>query len=97
MPSAGWWEALWPDPSSVLASLGLAPGMTVVDLCSGDGWFTANIAKVAGHVVAIDIDVALLDVNLACQLVYPVAERLRKRGVPVIFLTGYGNVGIDQR
>ena len=44
-----------------------------------------------------DIDVALLDVNLAGQLVYPVAERLRKRGVPVIFLTGYGNVGIDQR
>ena len=63
MPSAGWWEALWPDPSSVLASLGLAPGMTVVDLCSGDGWFTANIAKVAGHVVAIDIDVALLQVS----------------------------------
>ena len=36
--------------------------MEVVDLCSGDGWFTLQIAKVARHVVAIDIDPALLEV-----------------------------------
>jgi predicted methyltransferase len=24
----------------VLATVGLAPGMDAVDLCSGDGWFT---------------------------------------------------------
>jgi len=61
MPTAGWWEALWPDPAKVLASIGLKPNMEVVDLCSGDGWFTLQIAKVAHHVVAIDIDRALLD------------------------------------
>ena len=47
MPTAGWWEALWPDPAGVLAAVGLRPGMNVIDLCSGDGWFTLQIAKVA--------------------------------------------------
>ena len=62
MPTAGWWEALWPDPAGVLASIGLKPGMEVIDLCSGDGWFTLQIAKVARHVAAIDIDPTLLEV-----------------------------------
>jgi len=62
MPTAGWWEALWPDPAGVLAAVGLKPGMDAVDLCSGDGWFTMPIAKVARHVVAIDIDRGLLEV-----------------------------------
>lgn len=62
MPTAGWWEALWPDPAKVLVSVGLKPGMEVVDVCSGDGWFTLQIAKVARHVLAIDIDSALLEV-----------------------------------
>jgi SAM-dependent methyltransferase len=62
MPIAGWWEALWPNPAGVLASVGLRPGMDVIDLCSGDGWFTLYIAKLARHVAAIDIDVNLLEV-----------------------------------
>jgi protein-L-isoaspartate O-methyltransferase len=62
MPTAGWWEALWPDPAGVLAAVGIKPGMEVVDLCSGDGWFTLQIAKIARHVTAIDIDPNLLDV-----------------------------------
>jgi tRNA A58 N-methylase Trm61 len=62
MPTAGWWEALWPDPAGVLASIGLKPGMAVIDLCSGDGWFTLQIAKVARLVAAIDIDPTLLEV-----------------------------------
>jgi SAM-dependent methyltransferase len=62
MPTAGWWEALWPDPSGVLAAVGLRPGMDVTDLCSGDGWFTLQIAKVARHLSAMDIDSNLLEV-----------------------------------
>jgi protein-L-isoaspartate O-methyltransferase len=62
MPTLGWWEALWPDPAGVLASVGLKQDMDVIDLCSGDGWFTLQIAKVARKVVAIDIDPALLEV-----------------------------------
>jgi len=62
MPDPGWWEALWPDPVGVLATVGLKPGMEVIDLCSGDGWFTLQIAKLARHVIAIDIDRNLLEV-----------------------------------
>ena len=61
MPTAGWWEALWPDPAAVLVKVGLKSDMDVIDLCSGDGWFTLQIAKLARHVVAIDIDPALLE------------------------------------
>lgn len=62
MPTAGWWEALWSDPAKVLNQVGIRAGMTVIDLCSGDGWFTLQIAKVARRIVAVDIDAKLLDV-----------------------------------
>jgi SAM-dependent methyltransferase len=61
MPTAGWWEALFPDPAGIAVALGVAPGMTVVDLCSGDGWFTLPMARIAAHVFAVDIDAAMLD------------------------------------
>lgn len=37
---------------------------------------------------------ALLDLNVAGEPVYPVAEVLAGRGVPFVFLTGYGNAGL---
>jgi len=72
MPDAGWWEALWPDPARVLAAVGLTPGMDVIDLCSGDGWFTFQIVQIAQHVTAIDIDPALIEAS---------RTRLAERGV----------------
>ncbi len=63
MPTAGWWEALWPDPAKVLQAVGLMSGTDVIDLCSGDGWFTLQIAKIARHAVAIDLDPKLLEVT----------------------------------
>jgi CheY-like chemotaxis protein len=41
-----------------------------------------------------DIDAALLDVNLAGQPVFAVADALREKGVPAIFSTGYGDAGL---
>ncbi|HEY6995711.1 MAG TPA: class I SAM-dependent methyltransferase [Xanthobacteraceae bacterium] len=61
MPTAGWWEALWPDPGKIVTAVGVSAAMTVVDLCSGDGWFTLQIAKRARRVIAVDIDRRLLD------------------------------------
>jgi SAM-dependent methyltransferase len=60
MPDSGWWEALWPDPAKVLRDVGVASGMDVIDLCSGDGWFTLPLSKLARTVISIDIDGALL-------------------------------------
>jgi ubiquinone/menaquinone biosynthesis C-methylase UbiE len=60
MPDAGWWEALWPDPAKVLIEAGVAPGMSVVDLCAGDGWFAWAMCGIARSVLAIDIDTEML-------------------------------------
>jgi SAM-dependent methyltransferase len=62
MPTAGWWEALWPDPAGVLKAVGAKPGVKAVDLCCGDGWFTLPLSKIAQEVTAIDIDPQMLDV-----------------------------------
>ena len=35
------------------------------------------------------IHLAVLDINLQGEMVYPVAEMLRERGVPFVFATGY--------
>lgn len=36
------------------------------------------------------IDVAMLDMNIAGQSIYPVAEELAQRDIPFIFVSGYG-------
>ena len=40
------------------------------------------------------VDAALLDVNLAGENTVPVAEELRRRGIPFAFATGYGAAGL---
>jgi CheY-like chemotaxis protein len=39
-------------------------------------------------------DLAFLDVNLNGEQVYPVAEALAARGIPFVFVTGYGRAGL---
>ena len=41
-------------------------------------------------------DVAMLDVNLAGQASFPIADLLRERGIPYLFATGYGIQGIAE-
>ena len=62
MPTAGWWETLWPNPARVLETVGLKPNMDAVDLCGDDVSFTSEMAKISRRVVAIDIDRNMLDV-----------------------------------
>jgi DNA-binding response OmpR family regulator len=40
------------------------------------------------------LDGALLDVNLAGERCFPIADALAARGIPFAFLTGYGDAGI---
>jgi ubiquinone/menaquinone biosynthesis C-methylase UbiE len=66
MPDADWWHALFANPAHVLSVAGLIPGVSAVDLCAGDGWFTLPMARIASHVVAVDIDPVLLDRARLC-------------------------------
>ncbi len=66
MPDRDWWLALWPDPDAIIAALGIDAGTAVVDLCCGDGYFTAAIARrvandsATGSVIGVDLDPDLL-------------------------------------
>jgi len=40
------------------------------------------------------VDIAVLDINLAGEMVFPVAEALSGRGVPFLLLSGYGDAGV---
>ncbi|MEA2903646.1 MAG: hypothetical protein QOI12_1033 [Alphaproteobacteria bacterium] len=44
-----------------------------------------------------DFHAAVLDVNLNGETVYPVAEVVSARGVPFVFVTGYGAEAVDSR
>lgn len=62
MPDRDWWQELWPDPEATLRKLGVNESLTVVDLCSGDGYFTAPLAKIVeGKLYAIDLDPNMLE------------------------------------
>jgi len=64
--------------------------------CSVVGPFSRCSDAIAA--IEIDeIDAAILDVNLDGEMVYPLADLLSKRGVPYIFVTGYGVESIDGR
>jgi DNA-binding response OmpR family regulator len=59
-----------------------------------------HAASVRAGISAIDAakpDLAVLDVNLGGERVYPIAERLEQDGVRFVFITGYGKSGIDPR
>jgi ubiquinone/menaquinone biosynthesis C-methylase UbiE len=76
MPDRDWWAALWPDPASLLRALGVKADMTTLDLCCGDGYFTAPLARiVGGRVYALDSDADMI-AQARCE-----AEQ---QGVPVL-------------
>jgi CheY-like chemotaxis protein len=39
-------------------------------------------------------DGAVLDINLRGEMIFPVADALRSRGVPFVFMTGYSHLAI---
>ena len=43
------------------------------------------------------VDAAVLDVNLSGVMVFPLADDLARRGVPIVFLSGYGMAIIPER
>lgn len=56
----------------------------------------ASLARAREVAISVEIDFAMLDVNLAGDLVFPVADILRQRQIPFLFSTGYGSTGVPE-
>lgn len=56
-----------------------------------------RLAEAVAAVQGESVDHAVVDVNLAGELSYPVAEALRSKGTGFVFLTGYHDSAIDRR
>ena len=71
--------------------------MMLEDILTDEGYHVHAVTTLAeGLIVAEhgEFAVAILDVNLGRDLVFPLAERLRDKGVPLLFASGYGNEAI---
>lgn len=69
-------------------------GMLIEDMLAELGYEVTAISTHLEEALQLartsDIDFAVLDVNLNGQRSFPVADALRRRGIPFIFATGYG-------
>jgi two-component sensor histidine kinase/AmiR/NasT family two-component response regulator len=76
-------------------------GMMMSDMLTELGFDVIGpFGRVADAMAAVgreDFQAAVLDVNLDGEMVYPVADAVVARGVPFVFVTGYGAEGIDRR
>lgn len=74
--------------------------MNVEDMLLALGHEVAGIAGRLAPALALAregaFDLAMLDVDLAGEPSFPVADALRERGIPFLFATGYGDEGISE-
>ena len=74
--------------------------MLIEDVLADAGCFVVGpFARVPAALAAAQtvwVDVALLDVNVAGEQVFAVAHALEARGVPFLFLTGYGEKALPR-
>ncbi|GIL39841.1 response regulator [Roseiterribacter gracilis] len=71
--------------------------MLLEDTLSDAGFemvFAARVDLAIAMATVEPLDGALLDVNVSGVPAFPVADVLRKRGIPFAFLTGYGRSGV---
>jgi CheY-like chemotaxis protein len=76
-----------------------AVGMLLEDMLTDLGYevveVAARLAEGLGKAEKETFDCAILDVNLDGRPSFPIAEALCRRGIPFLFVTGYGSKGID--
>jgi DNA-binding response OmpR family regulator len=72
--------------------------MMIEDMLEALGHEIAGVATRLGAALQVsettDAQIAILDVNLDGRESFPVADVLRRRGIPFVFATGYGNHGV---
>jgi PAS domain S-box-containing protein len=76
-------------------------GMMMTDFLRDIGFHVIGpFGRVAEAIDAIEreqIQAAILDINLRGELIYDLADELTGRGVPIVFVTGYGADAVDRR
>jgi CheY-like chemotaxis protein len=74
--------------------------MLLEDMLGDLGYELAGIAGRVEEAAELartkELDLAILDVNLDGHDVYPVADILIQRGVPFVFVSGYGGRGLPE-
>jgi len=65
------------------------------ELGAADVRHAGNVHTALAYLEQHTPDLAVLDVNLGGERVYPVAATLESKGVRFVFTTGYGRSGID--
>jgi DNA-binding response OmpR family regulator len=72
--------------------------MYVEDLLTELGFEVIGIATGLDQAIPLareaEFDFAVLDINLAGEMSFPVADVLRERGIPFLFASGYGSKGL---
>ena len=76
-------------------------GMMMTDFLRDIGFHVVGpFGSVSEAINAIErepLQAAVLDINLRGELIYDLADELNVRGVPIVFVTGYGADAVDRR
>jgi CheY-like chemotaxis protein len=76
-------------------------GMLLEDMLTDMGHVVVGIVPRVNEALAAAqreaFDLAILDVHLNGQAVFPVADALIERGIPFVFATGYGERGLPEQ
>ncbi len=75
--------------------------MLLEDMLAEFGCIVAGVAgsvsEAMSQISHTEIDAAILDVNLAGEKIFPVADVLAARGTPFVFSTAYGPADLKER
>jgi CheY-like chemotaxis protein len=93
-------QAPTPTPRILVVEDELMIRMLLEDMLGELGYTVAataaNMVEALEAAKNIDVDLAILDVNLNGEPISPVADALVARGVPFVFATGYGEHGLPE-
>lgn len=89
-----------PDPRRciLIAEDEMLVALMLQDMLADLGFSTvmaARVGKAAKLAATTAVDCGILDLNLDGEPSYPVAEELRRKGVPIVFSTGYGRASLS--
>ena len=87
-------------PCVLIAEDEMIVAMMLEDLMERAGYRVLLVSRLArGLELAASepIDAAILDINLAGQSSFPLADALQQRRIPFMFASGYGREGLSER